>query len=232
MSDPIPYTESHSYPSYAQAGEDRIVYSLFEMLGSDHKLRYADVGAAAPAGHNNTYLFYTLGGSGLLVEADPDYLPAYAAVRPRDAVENVAIVPERLRKNDSITFFAMHDRGWSTVSEEHRAVADRLGKGSIRTTFAARTATLNEVLAKHFADGRLDLLSLDIEGVDTEVLTELDLRRFRPSVIVYEDPNRTFDQSRKQPYEQKLGASGYSLFAFTPANVIYVDRTVLSGARV
>lgn len=227
----VPYTELHSYPSYSQSGEDRILFSLFQMIGSDHKLRYADIGAAAPAGHNNTYLFYTLGGSGLLVEADPDYLPAFEAVRPKDAVENVAVVPARLSKQEFVTFYAMHDRGWSTVSVEHREAADRLGKGGVRATFRVRAMTINEILARHFPEPRFDLLSLDIEGVDTEVLLELDLERFRPAAIVYEGPAPAFGKPGRKPHEEKLEAANYSLYAFTYANVIYVDQDVLSRAR-
>lgn len=53
--------ESHSYPSYSQAGEDRITYYILERIGRLEGLTYMDVGASTPAGHNNTYLFYTLG---------------------------------------------------------------------------------------------------------------------------------------------------------------------------
>lgn len=215
-------TESHSYPSYSQAGEDRIIHYILERIGRLEDLRYVDVGASTPAGHNNTYLFYTLGGSGVLVEADPMYESAYREIRPRDAIESVAIVPMRLWVNGTATFRRMSDRGWSSVSEEHALVGQRLGKGS--ATCEAITVpcrTINEVLYKHFPDGAFDLLSLDVEGLDREILKELDLERFHPKIVVVENANNPL-ASDAQP----ITLPGYEVFASTFVNSIYVARDV------
>jgi hypothetical protein len=227
-------TETHSSPSYAQAGEDRIIYFLFEMLGSVGGLRYADLGAAFPTGHNNTYLFYTLGGSGVLVEADPAYGPAYRQVRPRDRVEQAAIVPERLSKQGStVRFHAMQNPGWSTVSDEHVQVAASLGKGPVRQTLAVPSMTINELLQKHFPDGRLDILSMDLEGVDWEVLGELDLTRVRPKLIVIERGDAaTMDRLGIHLAEPPLCPEGYQLSGATFVNLIFVDSKCLNSIHV
>jgi FkbM family methyltransferase len=219
----MPHIGTEPSPSYAQAGEDRIVYFLFEMLGSVRNLRYADLGAAFPTGHNNTYLFYTLGGSGLLVEADPSYRPAYREARPRDRVEQAAVVPARLTKQGhTVHFHAMQNPGWSTVSEEHVQVGTSLGKGPVRQTLAVPCMTINDLLEKHFPDGRLDILSMDLEGVDQEVLGELDLTRFRPKVIIIERPGAV----------GTLCPTGYQLFASTFVNLILVDSNCLQSIKV
>lgn len=215
-----PLFESHSYPSYSQAGEDRIIYYILERIGRLERLRYVDVGASAPAGHNNTYLFYTLGGSGVLVEADPMYVPAYRELRPRDVVESVAVVPMRLWVNGPVTFRRMSDRGWSSVSEEHVQVAQRLGKGSVECQMiTVPSCTINEILYKHFPDGIFDLLSLDVEGLDREILMELDLERFRPRIVVVENPANPMASDAKV-----VELPGYKLFASTFVNSIYVAR--------
>ena len=231
MTADVPFTESHSYPSYAQSGEDRIVYSLLESLGLESGVRYADVGAAAPAGHNNTYLFYTLGGQGVLVEADPKYLPAYAAIRPRDAVESCAVVPKRLGSQQTVTFYAMNNQGWSSIRPENVTTAERTGHGTLRDKFAVPCRTLDEILGQHFPAGGLDLLSLDVEGVDIEILSEFDISRFRPKIIVYEEPSEDIRRVGPGPHEQRLEAAGYRLYAFTHANRIFVDRNAFQGAR-
>ncbi len=230
----MPHTETHLYPSYAQAGEDRIIYFLFEMLGSVRGLRYADLGAAFPTGHNNTFLFYTLGGSGVLVEADPAYGPAYREARPRDRVEQAAIVPTRLSKQGTtVQFHAMQNPGWSTISVEHVQVAASLGKGPVRQTLAVPCMNINDLLEKYFPDGQLDILSMDLEGVDTEVLGEMDLMRFRPKVIIVERPDTvTMDRSGIHFGVPLLCPNGYQLFGSTFVNLIFVDSNCLKSIRV
>ena len=229
----MPHTGTHSAPSYAQAGEDRIIFFLFEMLGSVRDLRYADLGAALPTDHNNTYLFYTLGGSGVLVEADPSYRPAYRETRPRDRVEQAAIVPMRLSKQGkTVQFHAMQNPGWSTVSVEHAQVASSLGKGPVRHTLAVPCMAINDLLGKHFPDGRLDILSMDLEGVDAEVLAELDFARFRPKVIIVESPNTVTRDRSGVHLPMPLCPDGYQLFGGTFVNLIFVDSNCLNSIRV
>lgn len=52
-----------------------------------------------------------------------------------------------------------------------------------------------ELLAKHDVD-RIDLLSIDIEGFDYEVLSQIDLAAHRPSVIVFEHLHLSNDERR------------------------------------
>jgi hypothetical protein len=218
-------------PSYAQAGEDRIIYFLFEMLGGVRDLRYADLGAANPVGHNNTYLFYTLGGSGVLVEADPAYGPAYEQTRPRDQVELAAIVPKRLRGQGTVQFHAMENPGWSTVSEDHLQAAASLGKGKVLRTLAVPCMNINDLLGKHFPAGQLDILSMDLEGVDGEVLEELYVERFRPKVVIIEK-GATVDRSGGPVGVQKLYEQQYQIFGSTFVNLIFVDSGCLKAIRV
>jgi hypothetical protein len=216
-------------PSWSQAGEDRIIFYLFSMSGSANELTYADLGAAFPTGHNNTYLFYTLGGSGLLVEADPSYLPFYRECRPRDRVEQVAVIPARIREGGHVDFHRMENPGWSTVSAEHVQIAATLQKGGVLEVLRVPCLTINELLQKHFPDGKIDILSIDLEGVDTELLSELDLSCFRPKVIVVENPQGwSNDLLAQSPEHSKLRSAGYGLFACTFVNYIYAHADILN----
>lgn len=219
------HTESHSYPSYSQAGEDRIVYYIFERSGRKTGLSYMDIGASAPAGHNNTYLFYTLEGRGVLVEADPVYRPAYQIVRPDDKIENVAVVPSRLKADGTVTFHVMADQGWSTVSPEHAKLGERMGKGqSEQLKLTVPCVTIDEVLTRHFPKGELDILSVDIEGIDLEVLNELDTILFRPKVIIVENKLNPLNLE-----ERKFQIPGYVIFASTYINSIYIREEFLKS---
>jgi FkbM family methyltransferase len=208
---------NHAKPSFSQSGEDQIIHFLFRAFRNQIALRYVDIGAAYPVAENNSYLFYTMGGSGLLVEADPDYAPQYASDRPGDRALNLAVVPERLAASGEVAFYAMHDRGWSTVSADHLAVADKLDKGGIRETLRLPCVTINDLLSCYWDDSSIDLLSIDIEGVDLEVLGELDTRRFRPRAIIAEN------SGGKPVHEATMREKGYSIYAYTHVNTIYID---------
>lgn len=216
--------EGHSYPSYSQCGEDRILYWLFERLGNVHGLRYLDVGASAPVGHNNTYLFYTLGGTGVLVEADPMYRDAYAELRPRDHIETLAVVPTRFSHNDTIDFHRMKDRGWSSISMKHVELGRELGKTSDDVeSIRVPCCTINQLMRRHFATGSFDILSLDVEGVDSEILAEADLSTFQPKVVVVENANNPLAAN-----SSPLRLRNYDLFASTFVNSVYIHRKLLT----
>ena len=123
----------------------------------------------------------------MLVEADPSYLIEYRTERARDAYLSAAVVPERMRAKGTVTFHIMHDPGWSTASAEHLAIAGQLGKGSPKSTITVPCLTINELLENYDDGNELDFISIDIEGLDKEVLIELDTERFDPKVVVAEN---------------------------------------------
>jgi len=71
------------------------------------------------------------------------------------------------------------------------------------------TSNVNEVLRGHGYDEDIDLLSLDMDGVDFWILTAIDLR---PRVIVVEYNNRIpADRNVTVPYEAEFAAAGGAL---------------------
>ena len=209
---------SAAEPTYSQSGEDRILHALFSYFSDQTALSYYDIGAAFPVGHNNTYLTYTMGGQGVLVEADPAYAHDYSAVRPRDAYVSAAIVPERLRAGGTVTFHILPDRGWSTASDEHLASAAAQGKGSPDRTIVVPCLTINELLESHSVGRALDFISIDIEGFDKEVLAELDTDRFEPKAILAENSGGI------PVHRDVMEAKGYEMYAFTFINSLYIKR--------
>ena len=226
--------ETAGQASFSQVGEDRIVGYIFERLGiSLQSIRYLDVGAAFPSGHNNTYLFYKAGAAGYLVEADAEYFDSYKKIRPRDTAVQAAIVPARLKGSGSITFHRTTDRGWSTVSEEHLSLARDAGKVSTGTIdFEVPALTIMDVIEGHVGlSPGLDLISLDIEGLDFDVLREIDFQKVRPKVLILE--NR-FDKSSNTfsfPAIDFMRTKGYALYASTQVNSIFIDDQMLAQIK-
>jgi FkbM family methyltransferase len=210
---------SSAEPTFSQSGEDRILCALFSNFSNRSRLHYFDIGAALPVNHNNSYLAYAMGGNGVLVDADPSYAIEYRAMRPRDAYLSAAIVPERLVANGTVAFHIMHDPGWSTASDEHLAIAAHLGKGVAKSTITVPCLTINELLARYDFGQELDFISLDIEGLDQEVLKELDTERFDPKAVVAEN-------SGGLPiHKEIMEGKGYAMYAFTFINSVYIRRS-------
>lgn len=210
--------------SFAQCGEDRIVDYLLRICGGPATIRYLDIGAAVPAGDSNTFLFYQQGGSGVLVEADPGYLPAYRAVRPRDVVESAAMVPAAMKPaSGMIELLVTENPGWTSILPERAEQAARLGKGGVRQRLNVPVVTIGEVLERHFATGELHLLSIDAEGIDDAVVRDIDFDRFRPWVLVVET------MGAEGPADL-LAQRGYASYASTHVNRIFVRQDVLARA--
>ena len=78
-------TSPHGEDSFAQCGEDRIVWFLCGYLGIS-PIDYIDVGAHDPVAGNNTYLFYRMGHRGVLIEPNGTMCRKLRPVRPDDRV--------------------------------------------------------------------------------------------------------------------------------------------------
>ena len=215
--------ETFLQEQYGQLGEDLILEAVLKShlvrrsrpLSS---LRYLEVGANHPIQTSNTYLFYRKWRArGVLVEANPRLIDALAAVRSDDVVLNFAVTPGN--HGDHAELVVAEHSELSSIDPGH--VASFGSKGRVATTVRVPTASLDVLLERYFADG-IDLLSIDIEGLDLQVLHEA---RFplRPACIVAE-PSRHYQRDAEQRFADVLGAKGYAEVARTDYNLIYMDQ--------
>jgi hypothetical protein len=54
----------------SQFGEDKSIIEYLHTIGR-YKISYLDISANHPKIHSNTHLFYRIGGSGVLIDANP-----------------------------------------------------------------------------------------------------------------------------------------------------------------
>jgi FkbM family methyltransferase len=166
--------------------EDYILSSVLDGVASG---TYIDVGANHPVENSVTFLFYDRGWHGILIEPNPDFLPLYARLRPRDVHLNLGIASA----GGTMTFYKVTDPpggdgryaegGLSTFDP---AVASRWRRARLTVTESmVPVTTLNQVLAERPL-GEITILSVDVEGFERQVLESIDLRRHRPLVVVVE----------------------------------------------
>jgi FkbM family methyltransferase len=200
--------------SYAQNREDVI---LWRALSSVADGRYVEVGANDPVDDSITRAFYDRGWSGLEVEPEPDFARRYREARPRDVVVEAAVTPH----GDSVVLHRVAGTGLSTtvgrVGSRHEA------SGLATEDLTVRGVRLDALLAEHgFDRGDVHFCVIDVEGAEADVLSTVDLRTWRPWVLVIEatEPNST--RSTREQWEAGVLAAGYQFCLFDGVSCFYV----------
>ncbi|MGO4415469.1 FkbM family methyltransferase [Cupriavidus sp. KB_39] len=213
--------------SFAQAGEDMIVDFIFRAIGIDRP-NYLDIGAHHPTRLSNTHFFYTQGCRGVNVEPDPDLFDAFLVKRPEDVNLNVGIGEGNV---SALPFHVMSTRTLNTFSSAEAARYEGTGLHRVEKIIEVPVVSINTVIETHFGGASPDFVSVDVEGLDIEIVKSLDLKRFRPAVICVE--TLTFSETREEEKIPEIGdylaAQGYFAYADTYINTLFVDRARWKG---
>lgn len=86
-----------------------------------------------------------------------------------------------------------------------------------------RTEPLSDVLTRFDVPRRYGVLSVDAEGHDLDVLETAALATFRPAVVCVE---MIYGDEDYRMIDSFLCNNGYGYLASSPANAIYIDKTI------
>ncbi len=194
--------------TYSQCGEDLMILNLFDMIGIKNP-SYLDLGAHEPLTISNTALLYNRGSRGVNVEANPNLIAAFHQHRPFDTNVNVGVA----LKPGTMKFYMWDDHsGRNTFNKEW---ADKLEKleGSIDLE-----VTTIDIIVQLYCDGKYpDFLSIDIEGLDYDVLKQADFSKSSPRIICAEVPRQ-----EDQKFCDMMHNKGYYKYSRHAVNVIFV----------
>lgn len=216
---------------YSQTGEDCIINFVLNALNMDMKeVRYLDLGANDPVLLSNTYYFYKKGAKGVLVEANPVLSEKIEQKRSRDIVLNKAVA---LSLSDShIDFFLLNVNTLSTASEEEALNTCKVDENiKIVDKIKVPAIRFDDIIEHYFSGIAPTFVSLDIEGLDYQILSTFDFVKYRPVLFVVETVE--YHPKLSVPVKDKkildlFEKNGYVEFAFTGINSIFVDRGVLN----
>lgn len=217
--------------SYAQSGEDMIISYILHFLQKPlSEVTYLDLGANHAKHLSNTYHFYQSGARGVLVEANPELIPELKSVRPNDIILNRAISLDSEQKQ--VKFYVLNGDGLSTIDlQEAENACKKNPELFIKATYNIETITMDEILSSHFAD-ELTILSIDLEGIEEEVLEQIDFAKYKPWIIIIENipyhPILSIDE-REYKGSSLLDKKGYTEYAFTGINSIFLRRDVVEA---
>lgn len=208
--------------SFSQCGEDRIVKFIFNALHVDQPT-YLDIGAHDPARLNNTYLLYLDGARGVCIEPNPRRFRALKLARPRDVCINAGLAGYQSEKRP---FFIFESDTLSTFSQTDAERYEREHNERISETVMVDIITPLDVRERHFPDPP-DFVNLDVEGLELEILTALDLAHYRPAVFCVETISYATDGGGRKNEEiiRYLSQNGYLNYADTYINNIFVDES-------
>ena len=195
---------------FSQGGEDAILYALFrEKLNRKEKGFFVDVGAYHPYKHSNTYFFYINGWTGINIDACPGSMKKFNKVRPKDLNLEMGIGG----KKSKLTYYLVgEDSTMNSFSKKHLEENGMLKH--VKKEIAVKVTTLKDVLENYSALNRtIDFLSIDVEGLDYEVLNSNDWNKFKPDVIVLELECIGIDDVKENESAKLLLALGYKIVA-------------------
>lgn len=220
---PIEY-EVQKYDSFSQEGEDRIVLTLLKsekIINND--ITYLDIGCNDPISLNNTFLLSRSFNvkKGVLVEPNTQLSKQIAEVRPKDIVINkgIGVVAGELSYYDFGDSHVLN-----TCSDEEKDFIIKQGF-QLKNTTKIKIVPINDLLHEYFPDGRLDFLSIDIEGHDEEIVKSIDYDFIRPTIICIETAIYGGGKSDGMSDLVKFFKSkDYYLTADTSLNSIFIDE--------
>jgi FkbM family methyltransferase len=177
---------------------------------------YVDVGAADPVNLSVTKWFYDLGWSGLNIEPNKRLFDRLAADRPRDInlACGVGAIATEAR-------FFEPDVG-ELSSFDPRVQNNAQNGGMPGSTRTVAVVPLTDLLKLHCPGRTIDFLKIDVEGWESEVLKGLDLRQYRPIVILIE---ATVPQTRTESHmewEPRVLGADYCFVYFDGVNRFYL----------
>ena len=219
------------HKSYAQSGEDLILAYLFRWIGIENPT-YLDIGAHHPTWLSNTYLFYRAGSSGVCVEPDPDSCAAIKKQRKRDVCLNIGV---GVGGANSLKLYLMTAKTLNTFSREE---AERYqntknyGNQRIERVIDVPVRSINQIMEDTLPRG-VNLISIDVEGLDYAILQEFRFSAYRPEAFCVETARYQVDGSLEKNGEliAFMEAKGYAAYADTFMNTIFVSSQVAARIR-
>jgi hypothetical protein len=206
--------------SFSQAGEDAVLDFLWFSIGNTRPT-YLELGVCEPRNGNNTYRFYLRGARGVLVEADASLIAKIKWERPGDKVLNFGV---NIDAAETADFFIFDEPSINTFNKEEADFREKQGKHKIVKVVSVKLKEINELIGENFNGGFPDLLSIDIEGLDFQVLNSLDVLKYPIPVIIAEtcEYSENHIKVKNKSIEQLMTGRGYFVFADTYINTIFV----------
>lgn len=203
--------------SYSQVGEDMAIKYILEDLMGVKKGFYIDVGCNHPLHISNSFKLYIQNWKGLTIDLNKDLILQHRIERKADIQVHTAVSNEE----KEVTVYEFDDHAVNTIDED--AYSKAIKNYTPKTSFGTiRTKTLDQILQENNIKD-LDLLLIDVEGHDLNVLKSIDLRKYRPKLIVVEVFIYDMSKVNENELVRYMQSMGYIMYGYLIANAYFVD---------
>lgn len=205
--------------SYSQYGEDIILLNYFKHNNITNGF-YIDIGAYHPKFISNTFLLHQNGWSGICVDIDHNKLNWFKLVRGKSISTILSAVSSSTQ--DEINIYK-HKRLFSEIDtlDINTAKNNKLLHGWDFDTVHVPAININDILSQCNGND-IDLLNIDVEGLDTDIIMHINFSIYKPRVIIFED-NNNFGGSVM--LRNILTQNGYSLLFISMGSTGYYLTT-------
>lgn len=171
--------------AYGQNAEDIVLAKfLDDRLKNQPKGFYIDIGAYHPFRYSNTYYFYKKGWKGLNIDADEKAIQLFKLFRRKD-INVQALVA---KQSKTLSYYVFSDRAFNTCDSQLAKAIIKRKRAQLIEKKQIRSQKLHDVLDKYLEAGqKIDFLSIDVEGMDDQLLQAYDFVNFAPSYLLVED---------------------------------------------
>jgi FkbM family methyltransferase len=208
--------------SFAQSGEDIITDFVLCQLHINKPI-YLDIGAHHPHYLSNTFYFYEKGYRGINIEPDPFLIEGFKKMRSEDINLNVGVGLNK--KKDSVDFFVMSTRTLNTFSKKEAERIASYGNNKIEQVIKVPLVPVNDIIDENCRNGYPNFVSLDVEGLDFEILKSFNFQKYMPEVLCVETLTYSENKSERKLDEiiTYVCSKGYFVYADTYINTIFVN---------
>lgn len=172
---------------------------------------YVDVGAHHPRRFSNTYLFYASGWCGINIDAVQGSMTSFNKDRSRDINVEVGVGLNECQ----LDYFVFNEPALNGFSkglsnEGHNSNSVYQIKEIVKVSVLPLSLLLDRYLPE---DQNTDFMSVDVEGLDFEVLKSNDWTRYRPKFVLAEILNSGLYEIEQSNVGKLMVDSGYLIYA-------------------
>lgn len=210
--------------SWSSHGEDLTLWALLERDGAlpeeGRTGVFVDVGAYHPFVASNSALFELAGWKVVAVEPNPFMVRLWKERRPNSVVEQTAI---GLDSGKAVLHFF---GDWASSNTLRRDFAQEVATSQgleQPTELVVPIVPLRDLLRKNLPCSQIDIISVDVEGMDEDVLRSNDWNEFRPHLVCVEDIGLRLSEPSESGVYRFLQSQDYELVSHVGLSSIYRD---------
>lgn len=206
---------------YSQCGEDIIIKFIFDDLGI-RQSSYIDIGAYHPKKLSNTQLLYENGSRGINIEPNIELFKKFQKFRKKDINLNIGVAAQKNEMN----FYVMSVPTMSTFSKKEATELVAKHNFKIITIKKIKVDTIKNIIDNYWGGTFPELLTIDVEGLEEEILRSIDYKNNFPIVVCIEtiSYSTTGRGIKDNNFIKFLVNKDYMIFADTYINTILVRK--------